>query len=180
VQVSGDGSSYTALANATGSSNGTVLFLAWGDAIEPEEFFLRFVLSSDGSVTREGVAVDEVALTGVAPEFNGDEYGYKSGTSMASPLVAGTAGLLWSLRPGAELSEIRRVLLDTAEPKETLQGKVVAGGRLDASAAVERLADEGGAGGGGCRMSPHGPANALLSLLLLCAAACKLLASART
>jgi subtilisin family serine protease len=171
VQVSGDGSAYTRLANATGTSEGIVLFLAWEDAIEAPQLFLRFVLSTDGSDTREGVAVDEVAVTGVEPEFDGDEYGYKSGTSMAAPLVSGTAGLLWSLRPGAGPSEIRRMLLDSAEPVGSLQGKVATGGRLDAGAAVGGAGDGGGSGGGGgCSLDPHGGPETLLPLMLLVAA----------
>ncbi len=43
-----------------------------------------------------------------------DDYGYKSGTSMASPHVAAAAALLWTLAPDATASSIINALMTTA------------------------------------------------------------------
>lgn len=45
----------------------------------------------------------------------GDKYGTKSGTSMASPHVAGAAALAWSVNPGLTNVEVRELLQLTAE-----------------------------------------------------------------
>ncbi len=45
----------------------------------------------------------------------GDEYGTYSGTSMASPHVAGVAALAWASNTGLTHSEVRQILRDTAE-----------------------------------------------------------------
>ncbi len=47
--------------------------------------------------------------------LNDNNYGYKSGTSMAAPLVAGIAGLLWSQYPDWSLDQITDQLIATAD-----------------------------------------------------------------
>ena len=70
-----------------------------------------------------------------------DDYGYKSGTSMSAPHVAGVAALLWSLAPAAHALDIRRVIELTARdlgPKgfDAMNGN----GLLDALAAAKAIA----------------------------------------
>jgi len=84
----------------TGFSNGIERILGWGSEDElGDAFYLRFRLETDESRTFAGSVVDDIILTGIRWEFEGDEYGFKSGTSMAAPVVAGIAGLVWSHRP---------------------------------------------------------------------------------
>jgi subtilisin family serine protease len=59
-------------------------------------------------------------------------YGVRSGTSMATPLVAGVAALAWSWAPTASLSEVRDAILAGGDSLSTLQGKVASGKRLNA------------------------------------------------
>jgi len=63
-------------------------------------------------------------------------YGYKSGTSMASPLVAGVAGLLMGCRKSG-WSEVKQRIMDTVDPLTDLAGKMISGGRLNLFKAVE-------------------------------------------
>jgi len=70
-----------------------------------------------------------------------DDYGYKSGTSMAAPHAAGVAALLWSLAPNAHAIDLRRAMELTAEdlgPKgwDPTNGN----GMLNALAAAKALA----------------------------------------
>lgn len=65
-------------------------------------------------------------------------YGYLSGTSMASPHVAGTAALLKSEYPGASEEDLKIRLLESVDPVTSLQGDTVTGGRLNADRALSR------------------------------------------
>ena len=66
----------------------------------------------------------------------GGRYGTKSGTSMATPHVAGLVALVKSQFPDLNHYQIRDRVLTTANPIASLQGKVVHG-RIDALAALE-------------------------------------------
>ncbi|HEV8695730.1 MAG TPA: S8 family peptidase [Lysobacter sp.] len=60
-------------------------------------------------------------------------YASYSGTSMATPHVTGAAALYASSHPGASAANIKSAILGAAVPTPSLAGKVVSGGRLDAS-----------------------------------------------
>lgn len=66
----------------------------------------------------------------------GGPYSSLSGTSMASPIVAGAAALIQSVYPDATASEIKAKLLDTVDPIKSLEGKIVTGGRLNVYRAI--------------------------------------------
>lgn len=66
-------------------------------------------------------------------------YASYSGTSMATPHVAGSAALLWGLHPDWTYSQVKTQILSTARPISALSGKTVTGGTLDLAAAVGTL-----------------------------------------
>jgi hypothetical protein len=66
----------------------------------------------------------------------GGKYGTKSGTSMASPHVAGAAALVWSQNPTLTAQEVKDKLLSSVDPVASLTGKTVSGGRLNAFKAL--------------------------------------------
>lgn len=64
---------------------------------------------------------------------------YLSGTSMACPIVAGGAALMWSLRPGLTAGAMKDLLINSAFKVAGLNGKCVSGGRLDLAQALQML-----------------------------------------
>lgn len=66
----------------------------------------------------------------------GSGYAAYSGTSMATPHVAGAASLLLALNPNLTHAQIKDTLLASANPVAALAGKSVSGGRLNLQAAL--------------------------------------------
>jgi subtilisin family serine protease len=66
----------------------------------------------------------------------GGDYELKSGTSMATPVVAGVAALVLSARPNLSVSELRALILKSVDELPSLKGKVVTGGRINAAKAL--------------------------------------------
>ena len=56
-----------------------------------------------------------LAATNIAVSIEGIDYGYMSGTSMATPAVAGVAALVWSNNPSCTGTEIREALKASAD-----------------------------------------------------------------
>jgi subtilisin family serine protease len=67
----------------------------------------------------------------------GNEYEEHSGTSMATPVVAGVAALLFANEPKLTVDEARKRLLESVDKLDSLKGKVVTGGRINAAKAVK-------------------------------------------
>jgi subtilisin family serine protease len=66
----------------------------------------------------------------------GGQYEEHSGTSMATPFVAGVAALVLSVEPNLSVKELRGRLFDSADRLDALKGKVSTGGRVNAARAV--------------------------------------------
>jgi len=69
----------------------------------------------------------------------GGGYGTKSGTSMATPHVAGVAALAWAFSPNATYQQIKAALMAGVDPLPALAGITVTGGRLNAARTLEML-----------------------------------------
>ena len=67
----------------------------------------------------------------------GNQYEEKSGTSMATPVVAGVAALILAENPRMSVGDLRKKLMDSTDPIVALKGKTVSGGRINAAKALE-------------------------------------------
>lgn len=64
------------------------------------------------------------------------QYAYASGTSMATPHVAGMAAMLLSVNPTLSYSQVKDILITTVDPNTAMAGKMVSGGRANLYKAV--------------------------------------------
>ncbi len=95
------------------------------------------------SFSNFGASTVDLAAPGVGilSTLPGNKYGRYSGTSMATPHVAGVAALIKSQEPGLDDAQIKAQLLQYVDEKASLQGKVATNGRLNALRAVTENAD---------------------------------------
>jgi subtilisin family serine protease len=64
--------------------------------------------------------------------FTGDAFAFASGTSMSTPFVAGLAGLLWGYQESFSFLNIKNLILDFGEYKESLNAFFNGGKRINA------------------------------------------------
>ncbi|HYI12563.1 MAG TPA: FG-GAP-like repeat-containing protein [Thermoanaerobaculia bacterium] len=88
---------------------------------------------SNYGATKVHLAAPGVSVLSTVP---GSYYGYKSGTSMATPHVAGVAALVLAKTPGLTTAQVKSAILDNTDPIAGLTGRSITGGRLNAAKAV--------------------------------------------
>jgi subtilisin family serine protease len=93
---------------------------------------------SKASFSNYGARTVDIGAPGVGiySTLPDNRYGAYSGTSMATPHVAGAAALYASTHPGATALEIRNALLSSVLPTPSLAGITTTGGRLNLSSII--------------------------------------------
>ena len=126
----------------TGSTNGFISdsfdLTAMADVLS--NFYFGFFLESDSSVTQDGVYIDNLELYREPIIVNNYSYTYNKGTSMASPHVAGVAGLVKAQNPNYTHLQVRDSILNSVDDLAGLSGKISTGGRINAFKAVTYIA----------------------------------------
>ncbi len=74
--------------------------------------------------------------TAILSTTPGESYASYSGTSMATPHVAGAAALVLSINPELSTQELKDLLMSSGDANAALQGKTVAGTRLNVNQAL--------------------------------------------
>ncbi|WP_253905896.1 S8 family peptidase [Arthrobacter sp. H5] len=84
------------------------------------------LLAAGSDLLKPDVAAPGVAvLAGVSPiGSDGDEFGFLSGTSMASPHIAGMGALILAERPEWSPAAVKSAMMTTADPLKTADGGV--------------------------------------------------------
>lgn len=95
----------------------------------------------DGSLSKDsnyGAASVDIAAPGsyILSTVPGNAYGFMSGTSMAAPMVTGVAAMLYSYRQDISLTDVKNIIIDSSRKLDSLTGKMVSGGLLDAYGAL--------------------------------------------
>ncbi len=93
---------------------------------------IRFYFLTDSSITYDGWYIDDVTLTAASSSYDGTEYQYMQGTSMAAPHVSGLAALIKALNTSLTNIEITAAIEHSVDPKASLSGLVSTGGRVNA------------------------------------------------
>jgi thermitase len=121
---------------ATGNTSGPVLY----PAAYPEAIAVAATNSSDqrAGFSNHGPQTD-IAAPGVGIYSTViNNYGYKDGTSMATPFVAGLAAVIWSASPNLTHDQVRGVIQSTADDLGALGWDPYFGhGRINAWRALE-------------------------------------------
>ena len=107
----------------------------------------RYRLVSDTSVEGDGAWIDDIGVKCLGTNYDSSSYQYLAGTSMATPHVAGVAALMLARQPSATPSQLKNALIAGADPKSSLNGKLVNAKRLNALGALNQI-------GGGPGPSP--------------------------
>lgn len=110
---------------------GNVLAVAATDAIDAKPGFSNY-----GAVTVDLGAPGVGILSTVPTSADPSGYGLNSGTSMASPHVAGAAALLLEQSPTLTALGLKDLLMASTDPIASLSGIVVSDGRLNVSNAM--------------------------------------------
>jgi subtilisin family serine protease len=90
---------------------------------------------SNYGATQVDLAAPGVSILSTVP----GGYSSFSGTSMASPHVAGAAALAWAYNPSATVQSVRDALLSGVDKVASLAGKVATGGRLNVFNTLTRV-----------------------------------------
>ncbi|CUS36643.1 Peptidase S8 and S53 subtilisin kexin sedolisin (modular protein) [Candidatus Nitrospira nitrificans] len=143
IEISRDsGTSWQIMNGLSGSSNAQFVPITWGDIADGmADSRFRFRFMSNESQVFDGAYLDNVRIACVSGPPSGiTDYQFFQGTSMATPHVAGLAGLLLSVNPNLTVTQLRNSILNTVDRKAALSGKVSTGGRINARAALASVA----------------------------------------
>lgn len=103
------------------------------ESFKTSSFTIGFaVKSNNDNKVWAGMLVDNVLVSDDIVSL----YGYKDGTSMATPQVAGAAALIASVCGKESVAQLKNRILSSVDKIPSLDGKVVTGGRLNINKAI--------------------------------------------
>jgi hypothetical protein len=122
---------WTIQAQLSGSTGGQWFPLEYDiNTYAGNRVFLRFRFTSDGSINEDGWHIDDVRVTAYTPGTH-NSYDHFQGTSMATPVVSGIAGLLKASNPALTNIQIKSLIETNVDTLGSLSGLVATGGRVN-------------------------------------------------
>ena len=105
------------------------------EEFKTDRFAFGFYLSTNETVGDDGWLIDDVSID-VGNGESESPYGYKNGTSMATPQVSGAVALLAAKYPNESPTQWKQRIMDGVDPIPGLDGLMVTGGRLSIHNAI--------------------------------------------
>ncbi len=130
-EVSFDGINWTEVDstdNSTGKWVETAFNLEQLQGFSQAAVRIRMISTTGNS---DGCYIDDVKISSSSSTYGPATYGYKSGTSMAAPHVAGIAAMVKAMKPEYTSQEIKASIEDNIDPLSSLSGKCLSGGRVN-------------------------------------------------
>lgn len=133
VDTSSNGTNWTIHDTLSGSTSGNWYPMEYDiNTYAGNEVYIRFRFTSDSLYNYDGWHIDDVKITSYS-DTPYNSYEYLDGTSMATPIVSGIAGLVKSRYPGATNIEIKSAIENSVDTISGLSGVVATGGRVNAN-----------------------------------------------
>jgi len=121
-------------------------FSDWQELVFPiaaefrtNQFRLALVRTTDDSVVYDGYRVDNIKIADNATTARTGVYGSYSGTSMATPHVAGAIALAAAVAPDETVEERIQRVFNNVDVLPQLTGSIATGGRLNVEAMVSDI-----------------------------------------
>ncbi len=103
------------------------------------KYRFRWVTNSSGNGTNgDGCMIDNIEIMHYS-DGTEENYGWKNGTSMATPHVVGLAAYIFSAKPDITSTEVFNTILNTGDAIPALLNKTVTGKRINAFNAINSL-----------------------------------------
>ena len=131
IDTSPDGSTWTNQGQLSGTTNNNWFPMEYDiNSLAGGNVYIRFRFTSDGSVNFDGWHIDDVKITAYTPGTH-NSYDHFQGTSMATPIVSGIAGLLKASNPALTNIQIKSLIESNVDTLGSLSGLVATGGRVN-------------------------------------------------
>ncbi len=102
-------------------------------------FYIRFRFYSNEIINDEGWYIDDIQLTAASASYNGSEYCFTSGTSMAAAHVSGLAALIYSKNSSFTPEQVKKMIENSVDIIPILATRVKTSGRINAYRALLEL-----------------------------------------
>ena len=133
IDTSFSGSDWAPQESISGSTDGQWYSMEYDiNTYAGNQVYIRFRFTSNVSNNYDGWHIDDVKITAYTPTTH-SSYDHFDGTSMATPIVSGIAGLVKSQYSGTTNIEIKSAIENSVDTISALSGVVATGGRANAN-----------------------------------------------